>query len=271
VAFLLYHSTTAPTGRVLANALGIPGGTAPPSERQDVLIRWGSQARVQYRPEFTLNPAFAIARATDKYESLVRMRERGVVVPKFSLEYTELRAPYLGRRRNHTRGTDIVLCLQDRDAGDSEFYVEYVPTAREYRARVVGDRCVKISEKILTDESRYVAYCRNYETGYTFRQPRTPLNEYQQALAVAAVQAHGLHFGAVDLIVGDDGHTYVLEVNTAPALAPMSAASMLTAMVDLIKTETSVELYADLQALAELTETDEPDGDTEDDDERGWF
>ena len=161
--FLLYHRSTAPTGRVLAQALYMESGTAAPEDRQDVLIRWGSQARVQYRPEFTLNPAFAIARATDKYASLEIMRERGVVVPNFSREFTELRAPYLGRSNTHTRGIDIVLCMQDADARRQprDFYVEYVPTAREYRARVVGDKCVRISEKIATEGAELTPYCRN--------------------------------------------------------------------------------------------------------------
>jgi hypothetical protein len=274
MSFFLYHSTTAPTGRVLASALGIPGGTTPPSERQDVLIRWGSQARVAFRPEFTVNPAFAIARATDKFASLQIMQERGVVVPQFSTDPNGCDPPFLGRRFQHTRGQDIVLYLQRADVAREprDFYVEYVPTVREYRARVVGDRCVRVSEKIATEGAELCPYIRNYEHGYTFRQPRTPFNDFQQALAIAAVKTHGLHFGAVDLVVGEDGNTYVLEVNTAPSLAPMSAAAMLAGIVELINTETGVELYADLQALAALSENAvDMDGDTEDDDERGWF
>ena len=265
--FFLYHRTTRPTGEVLARALGLPHGTTPPEDRQDFVIRWGSQASMRYRPSlFTLNPAAAIGRATDKLASLERMRERGVVVPRFSETASELRAPFLGRMRNHTRGQDIQFCLQLSDAhrtGFRDFFVEYVPVAREYRARVVGDECVRVSEKILTDSENYCPWIRNYEHGHTFRSPLVRLNVYQEAMAVAAVKAHGLDFGAVDLIVGDDGHTYVLEVNTAPALSPRSAGAMVGAFARLISERAGIDLDPDFTVLDALSTTD--DGDTEDD------
>lgn len=274
--FFLYHRTTRPTGEVLGRALGIPHGTHAPQDRQDVVIRWGSRDPLQYRPSlFTLNPSNAIGRATDKLASLERMRERGVIVPPFSTNPRELRFPVLGRNINHTRGTDIVFALQLRDVqGGSDFYTQYVPTAREYRARVVGEECVRVSEKVLTDPDAYCPWIRNYENGYTFRSPSVRLNAYQEALAVSAVKAHGLDFGAVDLVVGDDGHTYVLEVNTAPALAPRSAAAMLGGIVRLIQERADITLDPDFAILNALSGSDDGldfersefgDGDTEDD------
>lgn len=263
--YFLYHRTTRPTGEVLGRALGIPHGSHAPQDRQDIVIRWGSRDPLQYRPSlFTVNPSNAIGRATDKYESLVRMKERGVVVPPFSTNPQELRFPVLGRNRNHTRGTDIAFALQLRDCtAISDFFTQYIPTAREYRARVVGDECVRVSEKVLTDESAYCPWIRNYENGYTFRSPSVRLNAYQEALAIAAVKAHGLDFGAVDLVVGDDGMTYVLEVNTAPALAPRSAGAMLGGIVRLIQERAGITLDPDFSVLNALSASD--DGDTEDD------
>ncbi len=262
--FFLYHRTTRPTGEVLGRALGIPHGSHPPADRQDVLIRWGNRERVAYTPSIcTINPAAAIERATDKFASLERMRERGVIVPNFSRDPWHLRPPLLGRLNNHTRGQDIRLCMQWRDAVESDFYIEYVPTAREYRARVVGEECVRVSEKVLTTPENYTPWIRNYEHGHTFVAPRIRLNAFQESLAVAAVKAHGLDFGAVDLVVGDDGHTYVLEVNTAPALAPRSAAAMLGGLTRLIAERAGVELEPNYEVLTELSASD--DGDTEDD------
>lgn len=266
--YFLYHRTTRPTGEVLAQALGLPHGSTPPQDRQDVVIRWGSQASLPYRPSlFTINPAAAIGRATNKYQSLVRMRERGVVVPNFAHDPSGLRAPFLGRLIDHTRGRDIILCMQLSDANRErrDFFTEYIPTAREYRARVVGDECVRISEKVLRDPDAgpQVPWIRNYETGYIFRSPTVRLNAYQEALAVSAVKAHGLDFGAVDLVVGDDGHTYVLEVNTAPALAPRSAGAMLGGIVRLIQERAGITLDPDFSVLNALSASD--DGDTEDD------
>jgi hypothetical protein len=265
--FFLYHRTTRPTGEVLGEALGIPHGTEVPSDRQDVLIRWGATGSVPYQAELTINPANAIERATHKLNSFLRMSQRGIVVPRFSEVPGNLRAPFLSRSINHTRGQDIGLCMQLGDAAmypSADFFVEYVPVAREYRARVVGDECVRVSEKVLTDDTVYTPWIRNYEHGHTFVSPRTRLNAFQESLAIAAVKAHGLHFGAVDLVVGDDGHTYVLEVNTAPALAPRSAAAMLGGIARLIETERpGTCLDVNFNVLDRLTSTD--DGDTEDD------
>jgi RimK-like ATP-grasp domain len=263
--FFLYHRTTRPTGEVLARALGLLHGSHPPAGRQHVLIRWGNRERVDYRPTITINPAYAIERATDKLASLERMRERGVVVPNFSRDPRSLRAPYLSRSINHTRGQDIGLCMQLGDASQyptADFFVEYIPTAREYRARVVGNECVRVSEKVHTGDT-YTPWIRNYEHGHTFVSPHTRLNGFQESLAVAAVKAHGLDFGAVDLVVGDDGHTYILEVNTAPALAPRSAAAMLGGLTRLIAERAGVELEPQYDVLNELSASD--DGDTEDD------
>lgn len=266
--FFLYHPTTRPTGSVLGEALGVPHGTRPPSDRVDVLIRWGSRETVAYRPSFfTLNPIVALERATDKLASLELLRNRGVVVPPFSTNYREMRGTFLGRAVHHTRGQDIKLYLQHGDAerDPSDYYVSYIPTAREYRVRVVGTECVRISEKVLTDPSAYTPWIRNYEHGHTFVSPRTRLNTFQEALAVASVTSLGLDFGAVDLVVGDDGNTYILEVNTAPALAPMSAGAMLGGMVRLIsdRTEGRITLEPEYDVLTDLSNTD--DGDTEDD------
>ena len=188
--FFLYHRKTRPTGRVLAECMGIPHGTEAPADRQDLLIRWGNTRRLTYRPAVTLNPASAIERATDKLEALRRMRERGVVVPDFSTNPRELTPPFLGRAESHTRGSDIVLCLQQSDAAQrpSHHYVKYVPTAREYRVRVVGDSCVRVSQKFLHDSDLAVPWMRNYVGGYLFNTPEVRLNEFQEAMAVAAVK-----------------------------------------------------------------------------------
>jgi hypothetical protein len=266
--FFLYHRKTRPTGQVLAESLGIPHGSQPPPDRQDLLIRWGNVSRVPYMPGVTLNPASAINRATDKLEALRRMRDRGIVVPDFSTNPRELTAPFLGRAETHTRGSDIVLCLQQSDAerNPRHHYVKYIPTAREYRVRVVGDTCVRVSQKFLHDSELAVPWMRNYVGGYLFNTPEVRLNEFQEAMAVAAVKCLGLHFGAVDLVVGDDGSTYILEVNTAPALAPKTAGAMVGGLVRLIEEKADITLDPDYSRL-EILSDEADDGDTEPDEE----
>lgn len=64
----------------------------------------------------------------------------------------------------------------------------------------------------------YLPYMRNDDHNHTYRNPRKVLTPEQSETAIKAVQSLGLDFGAVDMVIGDDGNAYVLEVNTGPSL-----------------------------------------------------
>lgn len=116
-------------------------------------------------------------------------------------------------------GRDVRLIMQRRDIqvnGPSDYYLQYVPKQKEYRIHVIDDEVVKISEKRLNDEGEYDQLVWNYDTGWTFHHPRdTHASVY---MAMAAVNALDLDFGAVDMIIGEDENPYILEVNTCPGL-----------------------------------------------------
>lgn len=241
--FFLYHKRSAPTGAILAQALGAAHGELPPSPHEnDVLIRWGSQAqgfRDGVAKQRVVNKARALAAASDKLNSLATMRKAGVRVPDFSTDPTELTFPFLGRKRSHARGTDVVLCLQKGDykRRPRDYYVQYVPTVREFRVHVVGDEVIRVQGKFLDHPELAVPWIRNHAHGYRFRAPRKRLNRERQQQAVQAVQALGLDFGAVDLLIGDDGLTYVLEVNTAPSCSPLTGGAYIAAFQRLLGLE----------------------------------
>lgn len=215
--FLLYSNKSCVTGRNLARYLGVPHGKSC-DERYDRVVRWGSSRGVSYIPNVeTINTKAATERTTDKLEAMRRFRDAGVEIPPFSTHTEDLEYPILGRSRNHTQGNDINLILQDRDRRltDNDFYVEYVPTELEYRAHVMNGEVFKVHEKRLRHEADNHPYIRNAETGWVFVNPRE--DPPDENLATAAVGSLGLDFGAVDIIRGEDGTEYVLEVNTAPS------------------------------------------------------
>lgn len=238
--FFLYHRRSAPTGAVLAQALGAAHGELPPATGSDVLIRWGSRAVAGFgaanQSARVINKSGAIAAASDKLDSLVKMREAGVRVPDFSEDPTDLEFPFLGRKRSHARGTDVVLCLQKGDykRRPRDYYVQYVPTVREFRVHVVGDEAIRVQGKFLDHPEQAVPWIRNHANGYRFRAPRKRLNRERLDMAVQAVKALGLDFGAVDLLIGDDGQTYVLEVNTAPSCSPLTGGAYVAAFQRLL-------------------------------------
>lgn len=223
-AFLLYHGKSHVTGERLGSFLGIPHGreTGP---RVDYLIRWGSRAGAGFRPrEDVINSQRSLRWNTDKFGSLKRMDEAGIPVPDFVEDRDEIREtfgyPALGREENHTRGEDINLILQWRDAyltDGNDYFVEYIPTEFEYRMHVVGGEVIKVHEKRLRSEEDNHPFIRNGETGWVFLEPREEPPPDQ--LAIDAVGAMGMDFGAVDMIREEGtGDHYVLEVNSAPSL-----------------------------------------------------
>jgi glutathione synthase/RimK-type ligase-like ATP-grasp enzyme len=108
--------------------------------------------------------------------------------------------------------------------GHCEFFTEYVPNRREYRLHVYRGEVIRTQGKYLDFPEQWTRpFVKNYEQGFRFRTPRLELNRSRVEAAVRAVEALGLVHGAVDLLIGEDGLEYVLEVNTAPSCSPLTA------------------------------------------------
>ena len=272
--FFLYHRRSRLTGEVLARALGLPHGDVFPAENvpgEGPYIRWGNRAAVTvptYRR--ALNPAAAIERASHKLESLEILRDRGIPVPDYDTDPEQLVAragyPILGRRFQHARATDVVLCLQRRDwrRQPRDYYVAYIPTNREYRLHVAGGEVIRVQGKYLDVPSEYVPWVRNYASGHRFRAPRRRLHNARLESAIGAVEALGLDFGAVDLIVADDGSHYVLEVNTSPSCSPRTGMAYVNAFCRMLGLDRDRIHYGALDVLTpeqdEQDSEDEPEG-----------
>lgn len=217
--FLLYAGCTQNPGRLLGNALGIPHGRRAdmPDERFDYVIRYGCRARIRYIPTVrTLNKMSAIGANTNKYNSLQLMQAAGIPVPSFNTTPEGLDYPMLGRVSNHMRGRGITLFLQPNDVQfmehQSTHYMEYVPKEKEWRVHVVNGRILCILEKVPQSEEYNQLTCSH--TGWLYRSLME--SDPRLAIAISAIEAIGLDFGAVDIILSTDGQVYVLEVNTAP-------------------------------------------------------
>lgn len=216
--FLLYHGASHVTGSNLGAFLGVPNGRDC-DERYDYIVRWGSRRSVRYRPrEDVINSRSSLRGNTNKLQSLRTLEDAGVTVPPFSTNPNDLEWPLLGRETEHARGSDINLILQQRDVDltDNDFYVKYIPTKLEYRMHVANGEVFKVHEKRLRHEAENHPYIRNHQNGWVFVDPRR--REPDHDLAVEALDALGLDFGAVDVIRGEDDVEYVLEVNSAPSL-----------------------------------------------------
>ena len=228
--YLAYTRASRPTGRALAQELNLQhyGIRTPRSGTPEILIRWGSR-RLMGHPGLVLNQASAIARASDKVRTLEILRDEGIPHVPFFTDWEKARAyggVILGRDRRGMQGRDIV--AYDPTWGilerDHEWFSIYQEPTREMRLHVVGDEVVRIQGKYLDfPDDAQNPYVRNFANGYRFRSPPLDLHSSRKQWAVKAVQALGLDFGAVDLLLfGDDEECALLEVNTAPACSPLT-------------------------------------------------
>ena len=248
--YLLYTPATRPTGSALAQAMGLQRwGIRVPNFRPSVLIRWGSR-RIMPPAERVLNRSEAIAVSSDKLLTFHRLRDAGVpTVPVYTSWEEALRnsegTVILGRRRWGMKGQGIVVFDPHRLHGgryysqplrQHDFYSIYQEPTREMRVHVVGDRVIRIQGKYcdFPDEAADNPFVRNHSTGYRFRAPSRELNSSRRETAVRAVQACGLDFGAVDMLLfGSDREEMVLEVNSAPACSPLTLGEYARALRDL--------------------------------------
>lgn len=133
--------------------------------------------------------------------------------------------PLLARKLAHHGGTDIRYCKGTKSARVAlgkgrAFFTRFVPSDTEFRVWVYRKRHLGTYEKVLAHpEMKHRMVGRNYKNGYAFtlvQEASIPRDAV--SLALQSIAALGLDFGAVDILRGRDGHSYVLEVNTAPGV-----------------------------------------------------
>lgn len=189
------------------------------------IINWGTTyPNLQGRGR-TLNLPGNVADSINKLVALTKLKEEGVNVPSFSTSIDNLnRTDSIVLARTNLRGSGgagIVVLREADDVVEAPLYVQYVPKQAEYRVHVVAGRTIWIQEKRKrngVEQDKNQKLIRNHANGWVFCNV-TDGRPCGADLAVQAVKALGLDFGAVDLIIGrDDNRAYVLEVNTAPGL-----------------------------------------------------
>jgi len=99
--------------------------------------------------------------------------------------------------------------------------LQFIPSDREYRVHVFDRVVIRASKKVFPNALEGDGgWVRCHHGGWIMRdfQHLDNLGQRFKDVAVAAVEALGYVFGAVDVVLGRDGVPYVLEVNSAPSL-----------------------------------------------------
>jgi len=193
------------------------------------MINWGCGRSIVRGAESTIVLNNDISEARSKVRTFERLAEAEIPHPRWSRSQWDLRRAlgetrsYLARMDNASGGARIHLVRPGEQAAENwDFYVERLSYQRELRVHVWRGEVIASQVKVLPPGC--TNFVHSYDYGCTFSQdtarwgvePET-LRDAQD-LAVRAVAAVGLDFGAVDLMLTRRGRLYVLEVNSAPGI-----------------------------------------------------
>lgn len=122
-------------------------------------------------------------------------------------------------------GQGIVICEPDQPLPPAPLYTVYKPNIHELRAHVVFGKVVYIHQKMRKEGSRADVRVRA-GADFVWNNTEPAIDDVGcattadvSALAVTAIGAVGLDYGAVDMIYNrSENRLYVVEVNSAPEL-----------------------------------------------------
>lgn len=201
----------------------IKGGKVRP---QDYLINWGCVDLPIFRDCKHIQPPLAVRVAVNKLTCLGKLEEYDVK----TVEWTSLLEEAQDwKNNNHVivartkltghSGDGIVIIERDQPIVLAPLYTKYVFKEKEFRVHVVGNKVIDTQQKIRDPEREPVNWkVRSHENGFIFARNNIQPDPNRDLLAVSAIAALGLDFGAVDIIQDKNKVYYVLEVNTAPGL-----------------------------------------------------
>lgn len=209
----------------------------------DLIINWGNSTIPnwygQTEIEQTLNHPLNVAQAVNKLTTLRILQGNSVPTPEWTTSFS-LAQEWIDQgetvveRHNLTgsKGNGIRIVNADSfdDVSMAPLYTKLIGRAREYRIHVFDRQVIDLQQKKRREGNDSDGTIKNLDNGWVFvRDDITPPPRSMFDTAVRAVQALGLDFGGVDVLV-KDGQCYVLEVNCAVGLAESTITSYVNAI-----------------------------------------
>lgn len=184
------------------------------------VINWGNSRA----GAGSVNPASAIAIAANKLATFQALTGAGVSCPEWTTDpdrARELWGPDRTISRLTLRGRAGAGIVPGIVPGAPLFVRAYRKRA-EFRAHVIGGRIALIQRKRRKNGTPPGSLVWSHGAGYVFSNRLGDLPGDLETVAIGAVSAIGLDFGAVD-IIDHRGRAIALEINTAPGLSPSTA------------------------------------------------
>lgn len=224
--FVVWCPRPSRSARRLAKALkGRQKGPGDFIRDGSVVINWGdSECPVQ-----CLNSARALKEVTNKRRCFEVLAAAGVPVPLFATgkeNVTWNGITVVRHKLTGHSGEGIELIPPGGDMPDAPLYVQYIKKEQEYRMHVGRNGNVyklfaaqRKARRLDCPLERVNWQIRNHANGFVYVREDIDAPCEVENVAVEAVAATGLDFGAVDVIYNTkEQKAYVLEINTAPGL-----------------------------------------------------
>lgn len=254
---ILPYKIGSASATLLSRALGglklRPNGTYLPRSG-DFIINWGSSAippwfdridqiRARLGTFTFLNKPTCVLNASNKLRTFRILQEAGVAVPEFQdarMFASDWEGTVYARHilTGHS-GAGIEVIAPGTDMlPNAPLYVKGIENHGEYRVHVVNGQVIDYIKKRrrngepATEEQLAV---RNLANGWVYTRENLRRLERIEQLAISAVSALGLDFGAVDIIKDENGDVFVLEVNTACGMSETTLNSYVSAFSSMIQ------------------------------------
>lgn len=177
----------------------------------------------------------------DKVVQLQAYHQNNVAAPAFctniaAVPHMECKQVVVRTLTNSSEGRGIV--IKDRDECDvvAPLYTAYIPKKKEFRVHVWDNKVIDVVEKRRRrglDKKEFQV--RNTANGYVFCRDGVVEPDDCRSLALAAVQALGRSYGAVDVIWNEkQNKCFVLEVNSRPGMTGTTVRRYADAIMEIV-------------------------------------
>jgi glutathione synthase/RimK-type ligase-like ATP-grasp enzyme len=220
----------------------------------DTILNWGSHHYPDGNPAWQMtgwiNSPRAVGWARDKIGTFRLLGQRGAEVggPVPTVDWTTDGNVAREWNKEHTviarltttgqGGAGIVVLPPLSEWIEAPLYTKLFRARHEYRVHAVrGEGMIDVQKKRRRSDGAGRSLVRNLENGYVYCRGGVVAPEAVVVVSVAAIDALGLDFGAVDVLCTEAGVARVLEVNTAPGLEGSTVAKYAEALNRLITLE----------------------------------
>lgn len=204
-----------------------PTSTTYQARWTDYIINWGYSKRTNYVYLNSLNGYWNISNAVNKLNTFEILKNANVHTVEWTTNHEianmwlENNNTVIGRETlTGFGGKGIVVFDKTKPHKNCMLYTKYKKKKNEYRVHVFNNEVIDITQKKKkTGTPELNTKIRNFHNGWVYCRSNIYIPDDLSNLALNAVKALELNFGAVDIIWNEkENKCYVLEVNTAPGL-----------------------------------------------------